>query len=172
MKQTRELCIMASLILLLAVTGCGKSQVVSTSSPDENTYNLKYISTKNICYHVKSGSDLIPIVFHPGSDPDKVALLERLKPEIMFPSSDRIYLVGKLHREEKILPRSFRHMEERSYREFELCHWFIKCPFREMEWSSIGGKNHRYITRDSLTRDDLSLGTSSEVELSLFQRCE
>ncbi len=172
MKNKTAISFIFTLVLLVSVTGCRKKQVANVPTDVVDIFNLKYISTKSICYHVKSGSELIPIVFHSGSDPAKVELLERLKPEIMFPSSDRIYLVGKLHRDVKSLPRNARYSEERLCREFELRHWFIRCPFREMKWTDSPGASHRYIKRDSLTREDLSLGLDTAVELSRYQRCE
>jgi hypothetical protein len=54
-----------------------------------------------------------------------------LNPGILYPSSRRIRLTGRLHNEVKYTPAGKNYPGREAYREFELHHWYILTPFEE-----------------------------------------
>jgi hypothetical protein len=84
----------------------------------------------------------------PASNPEARALLESLVPAVLSPSQRRIRLVGRLDPQVKVVPP--RHDDgsvpaaggER-YQRFELHHWYIRCPFQELDEDAvINGRLH------------------------------
>ena len=134
-------------------------------------YQYRYMATTGICNHIYYNNKLIAIKFHHKSNKKKLDLLYSLGPEILYPSSERIYLIGKLHHEIKQTPRGKNFPSSEKYQEFELIHWYILCPFKE----SVGlPSDLKFIERKKLLPDDIGIGDLGAlfIDIKDFYRIE
>jgi hypothetical protein len=102
--------------------------------------------------YIRQGDESIHIHFSNASDKMKVRLLGSLDPLV---DAD-IIIVGKLHDEWKTVPQTdaqgnqYYEAGER-YREFDLYHWAIRCPFLYNIGTRIAGDESRFIKVGKLT---------------------
>lgn len=130
------------------------------------TYQYKYMATTGICNHIYFGNKIIPIEFHEKSNKKKLSLLNSLSPSILYPSSERIFLIGKLYNKIKKTPNSPYMAVSEEYQEFELFHWYILCPFKE--YTNIGLlEDPKIIERTKLQPNDIGLGNVGQMLINI-----
>ena len=119
-------------------------------------YQYEYFITTGLSKCIYTNGKAVAIQFHKNSDKKKLGLLNALSPSILYPSSKRIHLIGKLHKEIKLTPSGENYPTQEEYQEFELVHWYILCPFEE----NIGDEFEiQLIERNKLVKGDIGLGT-------------
>jgi hypothetical protein len=153
------------LVFTILLYGCANNRVAFETT----TYQYKYMATTGICNYIHLGDKIVPIEFHKKSNKLELDLLNSLPASILYPSNERIYVIGKLHDEIKKTPDRPDMAVSEEYREFELIHWYIVCPFKEYAF-----EDSNTIIRKSLQPDDIGLGIIGRmfIDVNDFQKEE
>lgn len=114
------------------------------------------------------------IELSPESNREARELLESLVPAVLSASHRRIRLVGRLDPEVKVVPpsdgegRVMAAAGER-YQHFELHHWYIRCPFQELDEGQIINGKLRLRSRAHLRRAHFD-PAPTKVDLRRYER--
>jgi hypothetical protein len=152
-------------ILLFSLYCCNNKK----QSNEIQTYQYSYWVTTGIADNIYFSGKTIPIKFHKKSNASELELLNNLNSSVLFPSSERIFLIGKLNNEIKKVPEKNSEGIDlaeggEKYQEFELIHWYILCPFKE----DIGMPDEtKIIERKKLQPKDLGLGIIGQMFVNM-----
>jgi len=152
------------LIFILLFFSCENNKRISVK-----TYQYHFLVTTGITTTIYNNGKSTNIKFHLESNRRALNLLFSLRPEILYPSSKRIYLVGTLYNEIKKVPEKSPEGQILAeggelYQEFLLYHWYILCPFTEMKGDL---DNRTYIERNELLYRDFGLSVMEQKLINL-----
>lgn len=148
--------------------------VGAAPAPDREYEYQFFTGATGLAQAIRVDGKTVFIELAPESNREARALLESLVPAVLSPSHRRIRLVGRLAPEVKVVPLRdgdgpVPAAGGEHYQQFELHHWYIRCPFQELDEDRIIGGRVRLRSRTHLRRAHFA-PAPAEIDLRRYER--